>query len=377
MGLVISEVFPNLSNSMIFPGSPELLRNRSLQHPCWCPADQGLLLGSQKPQCVPTLAHSLLQLGASRTANTPNLAAGFPWEMGPVTPLPSNQLCSEPKSSPISPPHDIPSGKGAHSGVPVGAHPIHARGKELLHVQKKLSFCRGNGCVRVWALRLCSSNLECPEKIFFVHLISGKYDLHARCLLLCICLPISSRSPFALCTLLGSDHSGAAPTQHTSLPFCISKPRTQPGAAPSPRSPSQVWLPQESSWEISLCAAAVLLLLGRGAGRRCSVPSCVCASLCCAPMLQSVPWQQLTHVCHFLWSKQTVPTNHRCVVLVLVLSSSSPPSSAGANNNTGLFPMQGSLHHIPTSPFYPSHILLIPVLGVKLWRGRGQHHHVP
>lgn len=243
---------------------------------------------------------------------------------------------------------------------------------QSMHVERNCFVCK-KSCHFAEAMGVCvcgrsgfaAATLNARKKIFFVHLISGKYDLHARCLLLCICLPISSRSPFALCTLLGSDHSGAAPTQHTSLPFCISKPRTQPGAAPSPRSPSQVRLPQESSWETSLWAAAVLLLLGREAGRHCCVPGC--ASLRCAPMLPSVPWQQLTHVCHFLWSKQTVPTNHRCVVLVLVLSSSSPLSSAGAN--TGPLPMQGSLHHIPTAPFCPSHILLIPVLGVKLWGG--------
>lgn len=158
---------------------------------------------------------------------------------------------------------------------------------QSMHVERNCFVCK-KSCHFAEAMGVCvcgrsgfaAATLNARKKIFFVHLISGKYDLHARCLLLCICLPISSRSPFALCTLLGSDHSGAAPTQHTSLPFCISKPRTQPGAAPSPRSPSQVRLPQESSWETSLWAAAVLLLLGRGAGRHCSVPSLCIPSLC-------------------------------------------------------------------------------------------------
>lgn len=42
--------------------------------------------------------------------------------------------------------------------------PIHAHGNEVLCAQKKPSFCRGAGCVRVWEFRLCRSNLGCLEK---------------------------------------------------------------------------------------------------------------------------------------------------------------------------------------------------------------------
>lgn len=48
--------------------------------------------------------------------------------------------------------------------------------------RKKPSFCRGAGRVRV-GVQTLQKQPWMPGKIFFVHLISGKSDLHARCLL--------------------------------------------------------------------------------------------------------------------------------------------------------------------------------------------------
>lgn len=61
--------------------------------------------------------------------------------------------------------------------------PIHAHGNELLCAQKTaVALQRRWVCANV-GVQTPQEQPGMPGKIFFVHLISGKSDLHARCLL--------------------------------------------------------------------------------------------------------------------------------------------------------------------------------------------------